>query len=105
MKPNVYFSYPRLAELYGVEAAQEMAEFELSQVQAVKDLVDEEQIDCDFQLTRACDAMLDQSHADQVTAAFKKIRASGANCVRTVQYTGPRDAEQESPISTSPAVF
>lgn len=72
----------------------EIANFQMKHVLAVKDLVDKENIDCDFQLTRACDAMLDQADADKVTASFFKIRASGASCVREVQYTGPRDAEQ-----------
>lgn len=99
MKPNLYFAYPRFAALYGAEVANEVAGFQLSHVLTVKDLVDKEQIDCDFQLTGACDAMVDQSHVDQVTASFNKIKASGAGCVREVQYIGPRDAEQVSNLS------
>ncbi|KAH8885851.1 nucleotide-binding domain-containing protein [Thozetella sp. PMI_491] len=98
VKPIVYFAFPRQAAIYGDKVANEIAEFQLQHVLAVKDLVEKENIDCDFQLTRACDVFLDQAYADQVTASFNKIKASGATCVRQVQYTGPRDAEQISGV-------
>lgn len=96
VKPISYFAFDRYAELYGPDAAREVIEFEMSQVLAVKDLIEKEQIECDFSLTRACDSMVDQSHADQVTAAFKKLQATGASFLREIHYTGPRDAEQVS---------
>lgn len=92
----MYFAFPRQAAIYGNKVANEIAEFQLQHVLAVKDLVEKEKIDCDFQLTRACDVFIDQEYADKFTAAFEKIKASGATCVRQVQYTGPRDAEQVS---------
>ncbi|RDW80676.1 hypothetical protein BP5796_05374 [Coleophoma crateriformis] len=105
VKPSPYFTFPQMAELYGVDAAEELAEFELLNVLAVKDLVEKEQIACDYQLTRACDAMLVQSHADQVTAAYKKLQAAGVSCIRQVQYTGPRDAEQISGVKGALCCF
>ncbi|RDW59036.1 hypothetical protein BP5796_11960 [Coleophoma crateriformis] len=98
VKPIVYFAFPRQAAIYGDKVANEIAEFQLQHVLAVKDLVEKENIDCDFQLTRACDVFIDQAYADQVTASFNKIKASGATCVRQVQYTGARDAEQISGV-------
>ncbi|KAH8658485.1 FAD dependent oxidoreductase superfamily [Xylariales sp. PMI_506] len=98
VKPIVYFAFPRQEALYGAEVANEIAEFQLKHVLAVKDLVEKEKIDCDFQLTRACDVYINQDYADKVTAQFNRIKALGATCLREVQYTGPRDAEQISGV-------
>jgi hypothetical protein len=93
VKPIVYFAFPRQAAIYGDKVANEIAEFQLSHVLAVKDLVEKENIDCEFQLTRACDAFITQEYADKVTESFMGIKARGNTCVREVQYTGPKDAE------------
>lgn len=94
MKPIAYFAFPRQEAVYGSKIANEIAEFQLKHVQAVKDLVEKENIDCDFHVTRACDVFLDQAYADKITAAFHRIKAEGATCVKQVQYVGPKNAEQ-----------
>lgn len=79
---------------YGVKAAVDVANFEASNVLAVKDLVEKENIDCEFTLTRACDATLDDGLASDTEEAFMKLKASGAANLRDVHYTPREYAER-----------
>ncbi|KAI8312261.1 hypothetical protein K4K61_010628 [Colletotrichum sp. SAR11_59] len=59
--------------MYGKQAAAEMAVFEMSHVQAIKDLVEKEKIDCDFVLTRAYDVILDPELAEKTKREFDQL--------------------------------
>lgn len=81
---------------YGARAAVEVANFEASQVHAVKELVEREQIDCDFVLTRACDATLHRGLADETEAAFAELQKSGLTDFKDVYHPRAKDAERVS---------
>lgn len=72
----------------------DVARFEASQVHAVKQLVEEEKIDCDFVLTRACDVILDPGLAAETEAAFTEIANSGVANLTDVHFTKQKDAER-----------
>ncbi|KAH7159430.1 hypothetical protein B0J13DRAFT_592120 [Dactylonectria estremocensis] len=62
LKPDSYYSIARLAKEYGLEAAAEVANFEAANfeaanVDAVADFIRDQDIDCDFVLTRAIDGV------------------------------------------------
>lgn len=94
MKPDVYFNIPKHIKKYGVRATVEVADFEASQVTAVKELVEQEGIDCEFTLTRACDAILDPGLARETEEAFAVLKASGVANLKDVHYTPRKDAER-----------
>ncbi|KAK2757158.1 FAD dependent oxidoreductase superfamily protein [Colletotrichum kahawae] len=50
-----------------------MAVFEMSHVQAIKDLVEKEKIDCDFVLTRAYDVILDPKLVEKTKKEFDQL--------------------------------
>lgn len=60
LRPDAYGHIPTYIERYGVEAGKEWAEFERDHVQAIKKLVAEENIDCDFTLSRTTDTWVDE---------------------------------------------
>ncbi|KAJ0375455.1 hypothetical protein COL26b_006336 [Colletotrichum chrysophilum] len=93
LKPDVYFNIPKYIEKYGVDAAVEVANFEASQVFAVKELVEKEKIDCDFTLTRTCDATLNEGLATATEEAFAKLVESGVANLKDVHYTPRARAE------------
>lgn len=74
----------------------DVARFEASQVHAVKKLVEEEKIDCDFVLTRACDVILDEGLAAETEAAFTEMAHSGVADLTDVHFTKRKDAERVS---------
>jgi len=47
-----------MASKHGVAAAAEIAEFELANVEAVKDYIQGQSVDCDFMMTQAVDVEL-----------------------------------------------
>lgn len=90
----MYFGTPKYIKKYGVKTAVEVANFEASQVYAVKELVEKEQIDCDFTLTRACDATIHEGLAKETEEAFAILSKSGHANFKDVHYTGRKDAER-----------
>jgi glycine/D-amino acid oxidase-like deaminating enzyme len=60
LRPDLYGHIPTYIERYGVDAGAEWAEYEIAHVGAIKKLVAEEEIDCDFTLTRTTDTWADE---------------------------------------------
>lgn len=89
----MYFNVGKYAAKYGAEAAAEVARFEASQVYAVKDLVEKENIDCDFVLTRAIDATIDPVLARESEEAYHLLKKAGIASLQDVMYSSKKDAE------------
>lgn len=94
MKPDVYFNVLKYIKKYGVRAAVEFANFEASNVLAIKELVEKENIDCEFTLTRACDATLHEGLARETEEAYAELAKSGVANLKDVHYTPRKDAER-----------
>ncbi|KAH8885263.1 FAD dependent oxidoreductase [Thozetella sp. PMI_491] len=105
LKPDVYFNVPKYIKKYGVRAAVDVANFEASQVHAVKELVEKEKIDCEFTLTRACDATLDPALAAETEQAFTELVKSGVANLKDVHYTPQKDAERVSGVKGALGCF
>lgn len=88
---------PKYIKKYGVRAAVEFAKFEKSQVLAVKDLVEKNNIDCDFVLTRACDVTLDPGLAKETHEAFTELLRNQVADLQDVYYAYGDKAEQVCP--------
>lgn len=99
VKPDTYSDIPKYAKLFGIKAAAQIADFEASHVYAVKDLVQKEELDCDFHVTRALDVYLDPGHAKSVEATYKKISEEGSVNLTDVTFTPKKDAERVSCFS------
>ena len=84
--------------MYGREAAAQIASFEASQVHAVKALVEKEKIDCDFNVTRAWDACLDDVAAKRSKEAFYDLIADDFPTMKDVYYCEGKIAEVRSGV-------
>lgn len=93
-KPDVYSAVPNNIRKHGVKAAVEIANFEASQLYAIKDLIEREQIDCEFTLSRGCSVILHEGEAMVAEEAHKQLIKSGVASLRDVQFTGRRHAER-----------
>lgn len=94
VKPDTYFNVSKYTQMYGEAAAAELAAFEAAHVYAVKDLVEDEGLDCDFHITRAVDVYLDPEHARQTEEAHRKLVAAGVVNLRDVAFIPKKDAER-----------
>lgn len=93
VRPEIYFYMPEYIKKYGLEMAAAISNFEISHVQALKDLVEKEQIDCDFTLGRSMDVFLDEAQAVEAKAAYDELKESGLVSLKDVQYTSAKCAE------------
>ncbi|KZF25800.1 FAD dependent oxidoreductase [Xylona heveae TC161] len=105
IKPDLYNTCSSLAPVYGLEAAVEMAKFEMDQVKAVKAVIEKENIDCDFSLTRSVDPLLNEEHCKKVKAAYDKLREAGAINVQDVHFTPKENAERVSGVKGAKGCF
>ncbi|KAK8136166.1 Gamma-glutamylputrescine oxidoreductase [Apiospora sp. TS-2023a] len=105
VKPDVYFNVSNYIKNYGVKAAVEVAAYEASQLFAIKELVKKESIDCDFVMTRACDAILDPTLAKDSHEAFMELRKSGVANLKDVYHAYGKDAERISGVKGALSCF
>lgn len=100
MKPDMYFNVSKHTSMFGATAAAEVALFEAANVYAVKGLVEREDLDCDFQLTRSLDVYMDPQHAKDTEEAWRKLGREGVADLRDVAFVSGKDAERVSPLLT-----
>ncbi|KXJ85425.1 FAD dependent oxidoreductase [Microdochium bolleyi] len=97
-KPDVYSAVPNNIRNHGVKAAIEIADFEAKQLYAIKELIEKEDIDCDFTLSRGCSVILHEGQAKAAEEAHQQLVQSGEAHLRDVQYTGRKHAERVSGV-------
>ncbi|CAH0043795.1 unnamed protein product [Clonostachys solani] len=105
VKPDAFLNVPRNARIYGAAAAAELAAFEASHVYAVKDLVEREGLDCDFNITRALDVFLDPEHAKQTEIAYRELVKAGIVSLHDTSFTPKKDAERISGVKGAQCCF
>lgn len=82
-----------------MRAGAEIAEFEIAHVQALKELILREKIDCDFTLTRTCDVWNNQDAADEAKAVYDRLCLKPElSYMEDVQFTTGEDAETVSSV-------
>ncbi|KIX95855.1 uncharacterized protein Z520_08563 [Fonsecaea multimorphosa CBS 102226] len=106
LKPDVYFNAALYERTYGPQVAEAVRMFETQQVMDVKKLVEKEQIDCDFELTRAIDVFVDPRVAEPTIAAYLDMKARGYRFPDDLHFIGdPKKAEQISGVKGALAAF
>jgi predicted 3-demethylubiquinone-9 3-methyltransferase (glyoxalase superfamily) len=96
LKPDSYYSISRIANEYGIEAATELANFEFANVDAVADYIREEDVDCDFVLTRAMDVQLEASHQEKLRAGYNSLVEKGVEATKRTYCAPDKFAERVS---------
>jgi hypothetical protein len=96
IKPDVYNLCGSMAKKHGIEAAAEIAEFELANMEAVKNYVQENNVDCDLILTQAVDVQLSKEHDSALKAGFDKLKDAGVSATNKAFYIDGKYAEQVS---------
>lgn len=77
LRPDLYGHIPTYIDRAGPEAAAEIAEFEIAHIQAIKKLVESEQIDCDFRLTRTIDVWCNEQAAEGAKKVYERMKGHG----------------------------
>ncbi|CAL5871853.1 uncharacterized protein PFLUO_LOCUS6107 [Penicillium psychrofluorescens] len=103
LRPDVYETVALCLERHGIEAAIELARFEVSHIPAVKAAIAKEKIDCDFNLTRCMNVYLNEEHAERARQAYEVLRDQGASYVDDIHYTSQKNAEGVSGVQDAKA--
>lgn len=78
----------------GLEAAKELAEFQLRQIYEIKDQVERESIDCDFLITRSFDVFMKDNQARENEDMVNRLVDAGIDVVkREIQIIPERQIE------------
>lgn len=94
VRPDTYSLIPLYIQRHGMDAAREVAEFELSHIKALQDVIRTEKIeDCDFLLTRNMNVYLDQDRGNKARRAIEKLREMGCRFVDEISIANDGDAE------------
>ncbi|KAI1341681.1 FAD dependent oxidoreductase [Xylariaceae sp. FL0016] len=105
LKPDPYNRPGNLALSHGIEVASECAVFEAQHLSAIKQLVEEEGIDCDFVLTRCTDALMTDSIYQKMKAAVDMLTKNGVPVMKDVFFVEGKKAEQLSGVKGAKACF
>ncbi|EPQ66820.1 BgtA-20692 [Blumeria graminis f. sp. tritici] len=100
LRPSVYGRLPNYIEKFGVDAAVEVADFEFDHVQALATLVEQEQIDCDFTITKSFSVYVNREEAAAAKEAYIRLKEAGIarTTLNDLEWTDEDRAEQVSGV-------
>ncbi|KAF4332960.1 gamma-glutamylputrescine oxidoreductase [Fusarium beomiforme] len=105
IKPDVYNLCSKMAEKHGIDAGAEIAEFELANVEAVKNYVLNNSVDCDLMITQAVDVQLSEEHNALLKDGYNKLLDAGVSATRKAFYIDGKYAETVSGIKGAKGAF
>ena len=93
LRPDLYGHVPTYIDRAGAEAGAEIAKFEIAHVQAIKKVVEEEKIDCDFSLTRSYDVWCNEEAAVKAKEMYETMKGYGFDYMDDVVFYDGKNAE------------
>ncbi|KAJ5175835.1 uncharacterized protein N7482_001712 [Penicillium canariense] len=105
VKPDLYNYISTVAAEHGVEAAGEVAAFEAKHVHAMKDFVDQENIDCDYTVTKAIDVQLNAQHYQKLKDGYERLIAAGCGPTKQARSVGANEAQSFSGVKGAVGCF
>ncbi|KAH6639904.1 FAD dependent oxidoreductase [Boeremia exigua] len=98
LKPDPLFRAASILETHGKAVAEHVASFEARQVVAIKDLVQREGIDCDFEETTVADVCFYNGGRDKIKADLARVAKAGISTAKEVEYSSGIEAEKVSGV-------
>ncbi|KAI5241295.1 FAD dependent oxidoreductase [Aureobasidium subglaciale] len=99
------FTMRKLISNAGVDAANELAAFVSAQKYHMKDAVDREELDCEFEMRRSYDVYVKEEEAREAEQLYRAAVKEGHAWVRDLDFVGPRFAEQVTSIQGAKAAI
>lgn len=94
LKPDPLFRAASVLETHGKAVAEHVASFEARQVDAIKDLVQHEDADCDFEETKVVDVCFYNAGRDKIKADLVRVAKAGISTAKEVEYSSGSEAER-----------
>jgi hypothetical protein len=90
LKPDSYNQISDYAKKHGIDAAAEVANFEVANVLAVQDYITSEKVDCDFVLTRAVDVQFNEEQHRKLKSGHRLLATANVEATKRT-YCAPDD--------------
>ncbi|KAG4441750.1 hypothetical protein IFR05_002741 [Cadophora sp. M221] len=103
LRPDMYGHIPKYIERAGVKAGLEIAEFEVAHLDAIKNVIEKENIDCDFTLTRTVDVWINKTAAIKARQVYDLMSSHNLAYMDDVFFSRSQDAENISGIKGAQA--
>ncbi|KAJ5757560.1 FAD dependent oxidoreductase [Penicillium nucicola] len=103
LRPDLYTPMTRLMERVGTDLALEVPEFEIAHLPALKALIEKENIDCDFTLTRSIDVWCNEEAALKAKKMFDTLRSRDFEFMKDVFFVLGENAEGISGVKGAKA--
>lgn len=94
LKPDPLLRPAGLLDGHGAAIAEHVASFEQRQVTAIKELVERESIDCDFEETTVMDICKYAQGRNKMKASIDKISKAGISTAKMIRFYEGREAEE-----------
>jgi hypothetical protein len=94
LKPDPLSRAASVLETHGIAVAEHVATFEARQVDAIKELVQRENCDCDFEETRVTDVCFYEAGRDKIKADLAKIAKADISTAKGITFTSGSEAEE-----------
>ncbi|KAF3034410.1 hypothetical protein E8E12_005513 [Didymella heteroderae] len=98
LKPDPIFRASSVLETHGKEVAEHVSSFEARQVDAIKDLVQRKNIDCDFEETKVNDVCFYNAGRDQIKATLTKLVNANITTAKQVEYHSARGSVKTNAV-------
>lgn len=103
LRPDMYGHIPKYIARAGLKAGLEIAEFEVAHLEAIKKLIEKENIDCDFTLTRTVDVWINKTAAVKAREVYDFMSSRNLAYMDDVFFSRSEDAENISGIKGAQA--
>lgn len=94
LKPDPLSRAAQILDIHGPAVAEHVASFEARQVDAIKELVQHEDIQCDFEETRVTDVCFYREGRDKIKADLAKLVEANISTAKGINYNLEKEAEQ-----------
>ncbi|KAK8095959.1 FAD dependent oxidoreductase [Apiospora kogelbergensis] len=98
-------SITSIIQEHGLEAADDFAALVRAQIDALKELVETEQLDCEFELRRSYDVFLHADEAQAMEAKWSECLRKGYKWTREHDFVGEKFAERVTSVRGAKAAF
>ncbi|KAI1872387.1 uncharacterized protein JN550_004106 [Neoarthrinium moseri] len=102
-RPDLHVGFENRKNVKGLDAANEVACFEVANLQAVKQLIRQERIECELEEVTSSNVYLDEKQALGAKDNLEEMLDLGCPTAMMVNYYGPDEAEKVSGVKGAKA--
>jgi glycine/D-amino acid oxidase-like deaminating enzyme len=99
LKPDPYSRAASILKTHGKAVAEHVASFEARQINEIKDLVEREGIDCDFEETGVFDVCFYEAGRDKVKSDLATLMEANISTAKEVTFFSDADSEEVCTLS------